>query len=70
MSAQQWGVWQARRGDRIGWFRLLGVGLAWRDHGMYPPLLSERYSGQHSFRKRRYLHLGRWCVLVTTWRHP
>jgi hypothetical protein len=66
----QWRVWSGRKGTRIGWFRFLGYGLAWRDHGCYPPMFSERYNGQHGIPRRRYLHLGRWCFLVTTWRHP
>ena len=66
----QWRVYCGARGDRIGWFRLLGVGVAWKDHTQHRALLSERYSGRHGFRKRRYLHLGSWCLQLTTWRHP
>lgn len=54
----------------IAWFRLFGVGLSWTDHRLHPPLLSERYAGQHGFRKRHRLHVGQWCFLVTTGRHP
>jgi hypothetical protein len=53
-----------------GWFRVLGVGLAWVDRDRHPPLLSERYAGRHGFRRRRVLRVGRWCVTATTWRNP
>lgn len=66
----QWRVWIARRGEGLGWFRLLGVGLAWKDHRSHRALFSERYSGQHGVPKRHYLHLGSWCIHLTTWRHP
>lgn len=52
------------------WFRLFGVGLAWVDHRLHRPLFSERYSGQHGIPKRRRLHVGPWCFMVTTERRP
>lgn len=54
----------------LAWFRLFGVGLSWTDHRLHRPLLSERYSGEHGFRKRRRLHIGPHCFLVTTRRQP
>lgn len=52
------------------WFRLFGVGLAWVDHREHRALLSERYAGRHGFRRRRYLHVGPWCVTTTTEKRP
>lgn len=52
------------RGEREGWFRVLGWGLALRDHSRMRPLWSERYSGQFGVPARVYLHVGRWCVAV------
>jgi hypothetical protein len=52
------------------WFRLFGVGLSWTDHRQHRPLLSERYAGRHGFRKKRRLHVGPHCFLVTTGRRP
>ena len=49
------------------WFRLFGWGLAVRNHRHIPPLFSERYNGQHGFRRRTYLHVGSWCLHVL---HP
>jgi hypothetical protein len=60
----------AARGRGVAWFRLFGVGLAWSDHRVFGPLISERYAGRHGFRRRRFLHLGPWCFMVTTERHP
>lgn len=70
MNSRPWRIWCGGRSDRIGWFRLLGYGLAWADHRLHPPLLSERYAGQHGFRRGIYLHVGSWCIQATTWRHP
>lgn len=66
----QWRVWCGHRNAGIGWFRLLGVGLAWRDHRSWPPRFTERYSGQHGITRRTFVHFGPWCVHLTTWRHP
>ena len=37
------------------WFRVWGYGITVEDHGVYPPLFSERYG------YRRGLHVGSWC---------
>lgn len=50
------------------WFRLFGVGLAWTDHRIHRPLFSERNAGKHGIRRRRYLHVGPYCLTITTGR--
>lgn len=48
------------------YFRIAGWGLAMRDHRRIPPLFSERYSGQFGVRRRRYLHIGPFCIATFT----
>lgn len=43
-------------GDRIGFVRILGFGIAWKDSRRYRPLWSER---QRIFRQVR---IGRWVL--------
>jgi hypothetical protein len=43
-------------GQHIGWIRIFGYGIAWKNHRSYPALFSERYG------YCRTLHLGDWCL--------
>lgn len=44
------------------YFRLFGHGLSVQDHRELPALLSERYNGQHGMPKRRFIHIGPYCL--------
>lgn len=44
------------------YFRIRGYGLSLTDHRLHRPLFTERFNGQHGIKRRRYLHVGSWCV--------
>ena len=45
-------------GERIGWFRLFGYGLAWKDKTIYGLLFSQR----NKFTKG--LSVGKWYIHI------
>jgi hypothetical protein len=69
-SRRRWRAWEHAWSWQVGWFRILGYGIAWVNHRKHPPLFTERYAGQHGIPKKPRLHIGHWCFRPTTWRHP
>lgn len=51
-------------GEGFGWLRLGPWVFSWRDHGLHPPLFSERQG------MRSCLHLGRWGFQLDCPRGP
>lgn len=43
-------------GEGMGWFRLFGVGLSWKDFSKYGYTFSQRLG------KTKYFKLGKWII--------
>lgn len=64
-------VFEGSRVKGAGWFRILGVGIAWADHKLHGELMNRRYVGKHGAGYKRRLWVeDRWQFVITTWRNP
>lgn len=63
-------IWEGARATRCGWFRVLGVGLAWADQRMHPPLYNIVRIGERASRYKIRITIGHWQFTWTTRRNP
>lgn len=71
MASDSVKIWEGARATGCGWFRVFGVGLAWADQRMHPPLDNVVRIGEHAFRyKTRITFEDRWQFTWTTRRNP